>query len=415
MSELPFVSNLSSSWFQHLGDQSWIALVVGSTILYLSLVRLLRFRALRHLERKYGQYAGNPYSMDYKTAHEIMKLPMLYEMPFSYGFGTQWALLKTFTVSSGTPLLVQTRQLTTQAKIGKRAADTGAILSEFLLGSIDSDRGLKALSKLNWIHGRYGSKITNDEMIHTLAMFVLEPQRWIEKYEWRPMTALEKDAVYIYWKEIGNRMGIEHIPATLKDCEVWTEEFEKTNMYYCESNMICAESAIRMILANLPAFLHGFARHIIASFFEERVRLALGFPPPPQWVARSVSFCLGARGWAVRNCFLPRLHALDGRAEESVNGRFHSKTMGPEPWYIEDTIWNRWRSWLATGGRWVPGPAFKSDGYLPEELGPVEYEKPSKASVLKEAEAMKQYAEGGGAAVAGCPFSYSGRRLSRPK
>jgi hypothetical protein len=37
--------------------------------------------------------------MDYKTAHEIMKLPMRYEMPFSYGFGTRWALLQTFAVS----------------------------------------------------------------------------------------------------------------------------------------------------------------------------------------------------------------------------------------------------------------------------------------------------------------------------
>jgi hypothetical protein len=90
--------------------------------------------------------------MDYKTAHEIMKLPMLYDMPFSYGFGVQLGLFKTFAVSSGTPLLVQTRQFTTETKFRKRVADTGAILSEILFGSVDDDRGLKALSKLNWIH-----------------------------------------------------------------------------------------------------------------------------------------------------------------------------------------------------------------------------------------------------------------------
>lgn len=392
---------------QYLKHSSWIALVFSVLILYLALVRILRFRAIRKLEEKHACYVDDPYSMTYKTAHEIMKLPMLYEMPFSYGFGTQWALLKTFAVSSGTPLLVQTRQLTTQVKVGKRAADTGAILSEFLLGSVDSDRGLKALSKLNWIHRQYGKKITNDEMIHTLAMFVLEPQRWIEKYEWRPMTQLEKDATYIYWKEIGNRMGIKDVPITLKDCEEWTEEFEKTNIYYCDSNRICAESTINMVLANVPKFMQGFARQVIASFFEDRVRDALGISPPPRWLATLVYLCLWARGWAIRNFFLPRLRALDVRAEKSANGRFHSKSMSVEPWYIEDTTWNRWTTWWATGGRSVPGPQFKSNGYLPEELGPVEFEKLSRVSVLKEAEAMKKYAEGGGAAVVGCPFSVS--------
>jgi hypothetical protein len=85
---------------QHLDNQFLIAFVVGSAVLYLSLVCLLRFRALRNLEQKYSRYARSPYSMDYKTgAHEIMKLPMRYEMPFSYGFGTRWALLQTFAVS----------------------------------------------------------------------------------------------------------------------------------------------------------------------------------------------------------------------------------------------------------------------------------------------------------------------------
>lgn len=359
------------------------------------------------MEEKYAKYVHDPYSMDYKTAHEIMKLPMLYDMPFSYGFGTQWALMKTFAVSSGTSLLVRTRQLTTEAKIGKRAADTGAILSEFLIGSVDSDRGLKALSKLNWIHRQYSSKITNDEMIHTLAMFVLEPQRWIETYEWRPMTSLEKDATYIYWKEIGNRMGMKDIPATLKDCEKWTEEFEKTNIYYCESNRICAECAMNMSLKNVPGFMRGFVRHVIASFLEENVRDAIGISSPPPWIANLVGFCFWTRGWLIQNLFLPRLAPLDMRAERSSDGRYHSKLLGPEPWYIKDTMWNRLKTWLATQGRLAPGPQFKSNGYLPEELGPVEFEKLSKKSVLREAEAMKQYAEEGGAAIVGCPFSIS--------
>lgn len=67
---------------QHLDNHFLIAFVVGSAVIYLSLVCLLRFRALRNLEQKYSRYARSPYSMDYKTAREIMKPPMLYECHF---------------------------------------------------------------------------------------------------------------------------------------------------------------------------------------------------------------------------------------------------------------------------------------------------------------------------------------------
>lgn len=38
------------------------------------------------------------------------------------------------------------------------------------------------------------------------------------------MTELEKVAIFIYWKEIGNRMGIRDIPNTLEELELWTAE-----------------------------------------------------------------------------------------------------------------------------------------------------------------------------------------------
>lgn len=94
-----------------------------------------------------------------------------------YAFRTQWALIKTYTVATGTRLLVQTRQLTSDSTVRKRAEDTSVILTEFLVGSMDSDRGSKALAKMNWMHRRYGSKIKQPELLHTLAMFVLEPIR----------------------------------------------------------------------------------------------------------------------------------------------------------------------------------------------------------------------------------------------
>lgn len=393
---------------RQLTDSSWSVLILSVTLSYLALVWLLRFRAVRKLHISYAPYISNPYSMDYKTAHGIMRLTMLYEFPWMYFFGTSWALVKTYGIASGTGLLVQTRQLTTEDKVGKRAEDTGVIIAEFTVGSVDSERGLRALSKMNWLHRRYGSRIGNEEMIHTMAMFVLEPQRWIERYEWRAMTELEKVASFIYWKEIGNRMGIKNIPETLHELEAWTEEFEMSHMVYADSNRVCAETTINMYLRNVPKFLRNFARGAASSLLEDRVRLAVGLPDPPSWVPHLVISFLKARGWLLRYLFLPRLYEVDILQPPGPNGRIQRDIYGFEPWYVRDTMWTRLFLWLQTGGRLLPGPKYKSAGYLPEELGPVEYEKSSKVPVLKEAKAMKMYAAKGGAAVVGCPFAFGG-------
>lgn len=107
-----------------------LAIVV---VLYLGLVQTLRYRSFRNLNKTYAAYLRDPYSLDYKTAHQIMKRVMLYEFPRMFAFGTQWALFETYTVATGTELLVQTRQLTSDSTVGKRTEDTVVLLTEFWL------------------------------------------------------------------------------------------------------------------------------------------------------------------------------------------------------------------------------------------------------------------------------------------
>ncbi|PVH68332.1 hypothetical protein DL98DRAFT_599614 [Cadophora sp. DSE1049] len=87
------------------------ATVAIAAISYLALVRTLRYRAVNNIQRKYARFVKDPYSMDYKAAHEIMLLSMLYDTPWMHFFGTSWALIKTYSIASGTSLLVATRQL----------------------------------------------------------------------------------------------------------------------------------------------------------------------------------------------------------------------------------------------------------------------------------------------------------------
>src|SRR5271170_604214 len=278
----------------------WLPILIPLA-LYLLTVHYLRFCNIRSLERRYSKYVSDPHSMSYTDAHAILRSTMLREFPFLFFFSTQFGLIKSYGIASATKLLVQTGHLINPSVVGKRIEDTVIILGEILFEGLDSDRGLRALSKMNWIHARYGSKIMNDGLIHTLALFVLEPHRWIERFEWRPMTRLEKVAHFVYWKEIGNRMGMVDIPATLEDLQVWTAQYEKTDMYYAESNRKCYDATMALFIKDVPSFMRGFMEQIAACFLQEYFREALGVPSPPDWLQKTIDGIFLFRRWLIRH------------------------------------------------------------------------------------------------------------------
>lgn len=382
----------------------FLALAVAIYLLLASLLRTLHLHALR---KKYTQLAPNPYTMTPQTAHTILLPLFTHEFPFSYALSTQIALLKSYAIPSGTSLLTSTRRLTTPRAVGKRSEDTAIFISELLASNIDSERGLKALSKMNWIHRQYGTRIRNDDMIHTLALFVLEPLRWIDRFEWRPLLQVERVAVFVYWREIALRMGMVGVPGTIDELGIWAAGFEKGNMYFAESNVACAEATVELFVRALPDWMRG----VVAALIEERVRPLLGVREPPGWVVKVVEGLLDVRAWAVRVLFLPRWKGVPvGGVVDAKTGRVRREVYAFEPWYVGESWWlNILKKWTGLGlwmGKPLPGPEFLSDGYLPEELGPKEFREKSRADVLADAEKMGEYARQGGGAVLGCPFAF---------
>ncbi|KAL4870320.1 hypothetical protein BDV12DRAFT_184514 [Aspergillus spectabilis] len=347
------------------------------------------------------------------TAHNILLPLITREFPFSYAFSTQLALLKSYAIPSGTKLLVATRRLTSKKEVGKRSEDTAILLSELLINSIDSDRGLKALSKINWIHRQYQdqNQITNADMIHTFALFVLEPLRWIDRFEYRPLLQIERVAVFVYWREIALRMGISSLPSTLDELGKWVEVYEKENMYFAESNRICASATVGLYLRFLPVWLRGFGEGVVSAMVEGRVRPLLGMMEPEPWVVWLVEGVLDSRAWVVRILFLPRWSAVKGGGVvDGQTGRARREVYLFEPWYVRESVWVRFVKMLGLDfvmGRPLPGREFLSEGYLPEEVGPREFRKRARGDVLAEAEKMGEYARQGGGSALGCPFAFS--------
>jgi len=393
--------------FEYQYAPPWSIVCISIILSYVALLRMLRLKCLRRFEAEDSRYAQDCYrTMDYKAAHRIVRRLLRREFPFMYGFGVQWALIKSYGIANGTKLLVQTRQLTSKVTVGKRAEDTGVFIYEILVSGIDSDRGLRTMAKMNWLHRRYGSKITNGDMIHTLGLFVLEPARWINEREWRALSYVERAAIFIYWKEIGNRMGMHDIPATLEDLETWMVEYEKQHMYYAESNKKCVEATWDLFLHNVPLSLHGFMKTITSAFIQDHVRPALGMTTPPRWISLVVDYGFVVRAFVLWNLFLPRFRERDDVLREAKDGRLYRNSYMFEPWYVQQTVVSRLMSWLPFSGQLHPGPEFKSNGFMPEELGPLEFEQQSRAPALKEADQLRAYAEKGGAVGVGCPFAF---------
>lgn len=46
---------------------------------------------------------------------------------------------------------------------------------------------------------------------------------WARQYEWRCLSPLEEQAWFVFFSEIGRRMGIQSIPLELRDLVEWAE------------------------------------------------------------------------------------------------------------------------------------------------------------------------------------------------
>lgn len=378
-------------------------------ITYLFTVAALRNRNLNTLLTKYATYLPNPHSMPYTTAKEVINTTMSLEFPFMFGFSLQWALIKSYGIATGTEILVKTRRLTDERMVGKRSEDTGLFLYELLVTGIDTTRGRTALAKMNWIHARYGSAISNGDLIHTLGLFVLEPIRYIERFEWRPMSELEKVALFVYWKEIGNRMGMTDIPQTLPELEAWMVEYEKTHMVYSLNNTKCYDGTLGLYLRSMPRWARGMAKSMADSLLvEDHVREALGVEDSPAWARWLVPTLFRMHAVFVRYCLLPRFHARPLVTTSPETGHLQRDLYLFEPWYVRETMWSKLQRWLGSSERSLaPGPEFLSEGYLPEELGPKEFRTAGKEDVRKQAALLEEYAAQGGAVGAGCPFAWA--------
>jgi hypothetical protein len=211
-----------------LGPQTTTGLAI--LVAYIALCRSLRYR---RRDQKHAEY---PYKTreDFKKmtaehAWEITKYVQGLEFPWTSGKALAFALFKwaalltlrdrsnrgrTYGIPSISKLLCETQQLGKVDYAGRRYADTAILIIEFMAHSPASERANSAISRMNYLHGRYqkANKISNDDMLYTLSLFILEVDNWVERFEWRSLTPMEVCAVWVYMHARSSKLLVSYLP-----------------------------------------------------------------------------------------------------------------------------------------------------------------------------------------------------------
>ncbi len=232
---------------------------------------------------------------------EIAYLGSCYEFPWDTTRSLEFALFRVFGVAKGTKLLVSTGEFMQRTQ--KRYDDTVLILSEILEHGYDSERGRAAMRRMNQQHGHY--TIPNDEYLYTLSTFLFEPIRWNARFGWRPVEEIEKQAGYVFWREVGHRMNIKDIPASYEAFERFNVEYELAHFNFAPENHQLAVVTRNLMLSwVLPKALWPLGAPFIHAMIDDRLLAAVGLPKPPHWMRASVEGMLRLRAKFVR--MLPR-------------------------------------------------------------------------------------------------------------
>ncbi|KAI0810047.1 hypothetical protein GGR55DRAFT_679276 [Xylaria sp. FL0064] len=402
---------------------SWKDYIVPVALGYIVLCRTLRYRGEKKLRRRMGFPEGCGREalsrMTNDQAQQIIKYLATYEFPEFHVLALQFGLFKTYGVESISRLLLATRNLTDPIKSRKRYEDTATLIGEFLFYPPESERAINALARMNFLHSKYVQEgtISNQDLLYTLSVFVVGPPRFAQLYEWRTMNEMEYCAYGVFWKAVGEAMGISYEGLLehdtwrdglewADDITAWAKRYEADVMKPSAIANKPARALIPMITYWLPWFAKPFAEEAVCVLMGDRVREAFMLPEPGIVAGATVYSLLVIRRFYLRYLALPRFFEMRRHGEpDPKTGRIHMRIpYGNYPFYVKPTLWNRWgpKAWaIWLYGGTVPGDnpeEYLPQGFLWTDTGP--RNRMGLGAEAQEADVQRMKASRRG----GCPF-----------
>jgi mpaB/rubber oxygenase-like protein len=211
-----------------------------------------------------------------KDDQRIVFLSSRYDFPFDTTRALEFALFRTFCVPRISALLDRTGEFRHRAQ--KRYDDTDIIVSELMEWGYDSERGKRALRRLNQLHGRFA--IANEDFLYVLSTFIYEPIRWNKRFGWRSMCEEERLGYFHFWCQAGHRMNIREVPTDYGTFERFNREYEAQHYRYTETNERVGAATRELFVGWFPRFLAPLVRSAIYALLDDSLIAAFGFPRP---------------------------------------------------------------------------------------------------------------------------------------
>jgi len=120
-------------------------------------------------------------------------------------------------------------------------------------------------------------------------------------------------------------MKIKDIPRTYEELETWAQEYEKRAMLPTEKSHQLANITTGLLMFYVPTFVKPFVKKVIISVMDERLRIAMMYPPASIYIHRLLSSFVLVRRFLMRNFFLPRWKpVLFTEREKNKFGRYNT-------------------------------------------------------------------------------------------
>jgi len=225
---------------------------------------------------------------------EIYRVMATLEFPWDMNQALSFALFRTYAVPSIGRLLDETGEFARDTQ--RRYDDTGLLLDEPSRAGLHSDRGRRAIRRINQMHGVYD--ISNDDMRYVLSTLVVTPKRWMDDFGWRPFSPGEVRASVLYYRELGRLMGIKAIPETYEDFEALLDGYEAAHFGFDDGGRRVADATLALMTTFYPRAAARPMEVFSRALMDRPLLDAFGYRAPPAPVVAAARAGLRARARA---------------------------------------------------------------------------------------------------------------------
>ena len=250
-----------------------------------------RYRWLRRIEQ-----------LDPVADHQqIYRISAGHEFPWDYQRALEFALFRTYCVPSISALLEATGEFRDRPQ--QRYDDTALLMAELAAHGYDSPRGKESLRVINRIHGRY--TIDNDDLRYVLSTFIYDPIDWIDRFGWRPLSEPERAAGFLFYREVGVRMGIKELPTDAGEFRRFKLDYERLLFRRTDDTVRVGRYTLDLFCGWYPAPLRPAAAVAVRALLDPPMLTAFDLPAAPGWVTTGLHAALRGRA-AVERRLPPR-------------------------------------------------------------------------------------------------------------